>query len=152
MYVHLSLLIHQMNQLVLQRMWRLVWCSPPGGESRAAPPPGDRRLGPLFVMSYPVLAQQWRAPRNMVSDNVWSDWYGVRIQSVGAVQADEFHVIGDPSSDRFAVLYRRGDHLAGAFTVGLPALLIKARRAINQRLPWHDAVAAAKDLLTHQPT
>jgi hypothetical protein len=41
-------------------------------------------------------------------------------------QADEFHVIGDPSSDRFAVLYRRGDHLAGAFTVGLPALLIKA--------------------------
>jgi hypothetical protein len=37
------------------------------------------------------------------------------------------------------------------FTVDLPALLIKARRAINRRLPWADAVALAEDVIAHQP-
>jgi len=58
-YVHLSLLIHQMNQSAPRRMWRFAWCPSPGGATSAAPPPGDRWLGPLFVVGYPVLAQQW---------------------------------------------------------------------------------------------
>ena len=55
-YVHLSLLIHQMNQPVPQRMWRFAWCPSLGGANSAAPPPADRCLGPLFVVAYPVLA------------------------------------------------------------------------------------------------
>jgi hypothetical protein len=54
---YLSLLIHQTNQPVLQRMWLVA--SSMGGQNAAAPPPGDRWLVLLFVMGSPVLAQQW---------------------------------------------------------------------------------------------
>jgi hypothetical protein len=76
---------------------------------------------------------------------------GIRIKSVGSPHADEFHVIGEPGSGRFAVLYRQDNHLAGAFTVGLPVLLIRARRAINKRLLWVDAGVLAKDVIANQP-
>lgn len=78
----------------------------------------------------------------------WSDWYGTRIQFVGVPRADEVRVVsGDPDAGKFAALYRRGDRLAGALTVGFPAHTMKYRRLIGESASWAAALdfAAARN-------
>ncbi len=78
----------------------------------------------------------------------WSDWYDSRLQLVGIVDTEhEPTILGDPHTDRFAVLYRRGDHLVGAFALNHPRFIVKQRIAITRRATWHDALTQAEQLI-----
>ncbi len=70
----------------------------------------------------------------------WSEWYGVKIQLVGRTDADETLVVGSPEDAKFVVLYRNGDELWGALTVGRPGETNKLRRLIDARASWTEAV------------
>ncbi|MDQ0381556.1 NAD(P)/FAD-dependent oxidoreductase [Amycolatopsis thermophila] len=72
----------------------------------------------------------------------WSDWYGHRIQFVGAPHADEV-LVAVPAEAGFTALYRRGDRITGALTVDRPREIMKYRRLIAAAAPWPDAVAFA---------
>jgi NADPH-dependent 2,4-dienoyl-CoA reductase/sulfur reductase-like enzyme len=72
---------------------------------------------------------------------VWSDWYGHRIQFVGHPAADEARLVsGDLDGDRFVVLFRDGDRLAGAVTLNEPGKVMKYRRLIGGRAGWQEAL------------
>jgi hypothetical protein len=70
-YVHLSLLIHQMNQSVPQRVFRFVLCPSPGGANSAAPPPGDRWRVLLFGVGCPMLAPSSNGTGQVYSAIKW---------------------------------------------------------------------------------
>lgn len=75
----------------------------------------------------------------------WSDWYGSRIQFVGAPEADEVLVVdGDVEDDRWTALYRRGERLVGALTLNGQAVIMKYRRMIGQKNSWDEALAFAE--------
>jgi NADPH-dependent 2,4-dienoyl-CoA reductase/sulfur reductase-like enzyme len=73
---------------------------------------------------------------------VWSDQYGVRLQLVGLTHdADEVAIVqGDPDSRKFVAWYRRGDRLVGALGMSSPRLVMQARRLIELRETWSDAM------------
>jgi NADPH-dependent 2,4-dienoyl-CoA reductase/sulfur reductase-like enzyme len=77
----------------------------------------------------------------------WSDWYGRRIQFVGiASAADEIAVVaGDLGSDRFLVLYRRGDRLIGALGLEQRSQIMKYRIMIGKAVTWDEAMQFARD-------
>lgn len=79
---------------------------------------------------------------------VWSDWYGSRLQCVGITDATtEPLLLHRPDTGRFAALYRRGGHLVGAAALDQPRFIVKQRRAIGRRTPWHEARTQAEELL-----
>ncbi|MFC7216971.1 oxidoreductase C-terminal domain-containing protein [Streptomyces polyrhachis] len=48
-------------------------------------------------------------------------------------------VAGDPQSDFWAALYRRGDRVVGALTLNQPRKIMKYRAMIARRAPWATA-------------
>jgi len=62
----------------------------------------------------------------------WSDHFGVRLQSIGAVGlAEEFRISdGDPADRRFAAGAYRNGHLVGAIAYAMPRALIKHRSSL----------------------
>lgn len=76
----------------------------------------------------------------------WSDWYGTRLQFVGIPDAEEVLVQHrtDPAGGT-VVLYRRGDRLVGAFTIGRPDLVMKYRRLIVRSAGWDEGVQLGAD-------
>ncbi|WP_134325175.1 NAD(P)/FAD-dependent oxidoreductase [Cumulibacter soli] len=71
----------------------------------------------------------------------WSDWFGTRIQFVGVPDGDE--VVVQQRIDKAGgtvVLYRRGDRLIGAFTIGRPDLIMKYRRLIAKSASWSEGL------------
>ncbi|WP_037357325.1 NAD(P)/FAD-dependent oxidoreductase [Amycolatopsis orientalis] len=74
----------------------------------------------------------------------WSDWYGSRIQFVGVPGADEVRVVsGDPETDRFVALYRRGDRLTGVLTLNGQSVVMKYRALLARGAAWADALEFA---------
>lgn len=76
----------------------------------------------------------------------WSDWYGTRLQFVGIPAGDE--VLVQTRIDKAGgtvVLYRQGDRLTGAFTIGRPDLIMKYRRLIVNSASWRDGVEFGAD-------
>ncbi|MEV8546864.1 FAD-dependent oxidoreductase [Streptomyces sp. NPDC051572] len=73
----------------------------------------------------------------------WSDQYDMKIQAYGYLRGhDEVTVVeGDLASRRFIAVYRTGDHLVGALSVGMPPKTIRTwRAAIAARQEWSTAV------------
>lgn len=75
----------------------------------------------------------------------WSDWYDVRIQFVGAPEADEVRLVeGDVSqSGRWVALYREGDRLIGVLTVNGQSEIMKYRVMIGKGASWDEALEFA---------
>ena len=74
---------------------------------------------------------------------VWSDQYGLRIQSVGIAQGFDHSVMrGDPTDGVFSVFYFRQDELLAASTVNQPFVFAAARRILNERILLSPAQAA----------
>ncbi len=114
---------------------------------RRAPDGGSRRLE-----HWTAAAEQGAlAARNALAGNpgevyapvpfVWTDWYGLAIHLIGDCRGDDVHLIGDPAGDRWLALYRQGDLLTGAVTVGQPGRTPKLRRRLGAA--FDDAVAFA---------
>lgn len=83
----------------------------------------------------------------------WTDWYGQRIQFVGTAVADSVtFASGDPATDQFVALYRRGDRLVGAATVNEPRKIMKYRKFIAGRGTWEQAVDLFAPRLTANAT
>jgi NADPH-dependent 2,4-dienoyl-CoA reductase/sulfur reductase-like enzyme len=83
-----------------------------------------------------------RATPYAVVPYFWSDWYGNRIQFVGSAAAAEVHFAsGNPESDAFIALYRRGETLVGAATLNEPRRVMKLRRMIASQGTIADADA-----------
>lgn len=62
---------------------------------------------------------------------VWSDQYDWKIQVIGRTGSEDFAVLGDPSDDKFAVLYEGDDgKLLGAIVVNWPRALVACRKAV----------------------
>ena len=73
----------------------------------------------------------------------WTDQYGLKLQLLGSpVDHDELRfVIGSPEDDKFVGIYRRGDRLAAAIGMGLPAKLNKFRKPLENNASWDEAIA-----------
>jgi NADPH-dependent 2,4-dienoyl-CoA reductase/sulfur reductase-like enzyme len=72
---------------------------------------------------------------------VWSDQYGLRIQMVGRMSGAEVEVVaGDLAAREFVAWYRRGDRIVGALGIGLPRLVMRSKRLIEERRSWQDAL------------
>ncbi len=73
----------------------------------------------------------------------WSDQYDSKIQMVGRCGPEDTPVVvdGDLDSDRFVVLFRRGDLCTAALGVSRPRLVMQARMKMADSLDW-DGVAA----------
>lgn len=75
---------------------------------------------------------------------IWSDWYGSRIQLLGAC-SDEVRVVsGDVENLRFVALYRSRDELGGVLAVDAQTEVMKYRRLLRNRSSWADALAFAE--------
>ncbi|MCW2778654.1 MAG: hcaD [Frankiales bacterium] len=97
-----------------------------------------------------ALAEQ-RAPYVTVP-YFWSDWYGTRLQFVGVPTADE--VVVQQRTDAkggTAVLYRQGETLVGALTLGRPDLIMKYRRMVKNRAPWDEGLGFGASASTPAP-
>ncbi|MFF4273708.1 NAD(P)/FAD-dependent oxidoreductase [Streptomyces sp. NPDC001536] len=76
----------------------------------------------------------------------WSDQYDMKIQAYGFLRGhDEVAVVeGDLSERRFVAVYRTGDRVSGALTVGMPPKAIRLwRQAIVTGAAWNETVRAA---------
>ncbi|MDV6014092.1 FAD-dependent oxidoreductase [Haloechinothrix sp. LS1_15] len=74
----------------------------------------------------------------------WSDWYDSRIQFVGVPTADEVRVVaGDPDSDSFLALYRRGERVIGALGLNRRREVMKLRAMIGKHASWDDALGVS---------
>lgn len=74
----------------------------------------------------------------------WSEWYGKRIQFAGEAEADQTVFVGAASQHDFVCLYRRGDRITGALTVGRKGAIAKYRAAIRRRGSWREALEHAR--------
>ncbi len=74
----------------------------------------------------------------------WSEWYDVKIQLVGRTDGDETLVIGSAEEHKYVVLFRQGDDIWGALTVGRPGETNKLRRLLDTPTPWDEAVEFAR--------
>lgn len=82
----------------------------------------------------------------------WSDWYGNRIQFAGtAADAEPEVVHGSLEEDKFVVLYRAADSVAGALAVNEPSKIMKDRRKISQGVSWQEMVEHYRSLGTGAP-
>ncbi|MET0985646.1 MAG: FAD-dependent oxidoreductase [Steroidobacteraceae bacterium] len=86
---------------------------------------------------------------------VWSDQYGLRMQSVGVLDGFNRTVLrGDPARSSFSIFYYRDDTLLAASTINQPLVFGAVRRALNHRValspqdaadPRFDLAAFAKN-------
>ena len=74
----------------------------------------------------------------------WSEWYGRRIQFAGEADADETVFVGSISRYDFVCLYRKGDRIAGALTVGRKGAIARYRKAVRGRGSWKQALEYAR--------
>jgi 3-phenylpropionate/trans-cinnamate dioxygenase ferredoxin reductase subunit len=72
----------------------------------------------------------------------WSDQYGQKLQLAGSTVGYEEMVLahGSVESGKFVARYRRGNRLIGVFTLGYASILVKYRRALQQRIEWGQEV------------
>ncbi|PBC39484.1 FAD-dependent oxidoreductase [Rhodococcus sp. ACS1] len=71
----------------------------------------------------------------------WSDQYGVKIQALGAVRAeDTVHVVRDDGR-KFLAYYERAGRLTGVVGAGLPGQVMKARMKIAAGAPITEILA-----------
>ena len=72
----------------------------------------------------------------------WSDQYGQKLQLAGSTVGYEEMVIahGSVESGKFVAQYRRGNRLIGVFALGCASILVKYRRALQQRIEWGQEV------------
>ncbi|MET8430706.1 FAD-dependent oxidoreductase [Nocardia sp. NPDC004860] len=71
----------------------------------------------------------------------WSDWYDTRIQFVGVPQAEEVvvqHLLDERGG--MVALYRAGERLVGALTIGRPDLIMKYRRLVASAASFAEGV------------
>lgn len=79
----------------------------------------------------------------------WSDWYGSRIQFVGATAIEEVRFVeGEPGDPALLALCRSGRRLIGALAVNRPAAIMKYRALIARDADWDEALAFAGQALT----
>jgi NADPH-dependent 2,4-dienoyl-CoA reductase/sulfur reductase-like enzyme len=73
---------------------------------------------------------------------VWSDQYGLKIQAVGLTNDYDFVAVvaGRTDERRFLALYAREGRVVGALGVASPPLVMRARRLIEQRSSWAQAI------------
>jgi len=78
----------------------------------------------------------------------WSEQYDRRIQFLGRTTGDDVIelVAGSIEERRFAALYGSGDRLRGVLGVNMPRMVMPFRRHLEDRIGWHDALAAAAEL------
>ncbi|MGP9033016.1 NAD(P)/FAD-dependent oxidoreductase [Glutamicibacter mysorens] len=70
------------------------------------------------------------------NEYVWSDQFDWKIQVVGHTGAAEFHIVGNTTVGRFAVIYTGGSGEAcGAVIVNWPRALVKTRQAVMRNAP-----------------
>jgi NADPH-dependent 2,4-dienoyl-CoA reductase/sulfur reductase-like enzyme len=125
---------------------------------------GDVARWPNHLLSYqPMRLEHWtnaaeqggHAVRSWLSPDsakpfltvpyFWSDWYGSRVQFVGASDGDEILVAhGSPEQRRFVALYRKKHRLIGALAVNRPALVMKYRGLIAKAADWSTALEFAR--------
>jgi 3-phenylpropionate/trans-cinnamate dioxygenase ferredoxin reductase component len=76
----------------------------------------------------------------------WSDQYDRRIQLAGlGAGADEMVLVdGSLEERRFAVLYRRGDRVAGVLAMNRPRQVVVYRALIERSATWDEALAQAR--------
>lgn len=72
----------------------------------------------------------------------WSDQYGQKLQLAGSTLGYDEMVIahGSVDSGKFVAQYRRGTRLIGVFALGCASILVKYRRALQQRVNWGQEV------------
>jgi NADPH-dependent 2,4-dienoyl-CoA reductase/sulfur reductase-like enzyme len=99
-----------------------------------------------------LLAEHGRAPveRFELVPWVWSDQLDNKIAIVGStVGFDEFVVAdGDLDSDRFLVLYRRGDELSAVLGMNRMKTLTRFRRELARPVGWDEAIQRYQHVLT----
>jgi 3-phenylpropionate/trans-cinnamate dioxygenase ferredoxin reductase subunit len=78
---------------------------------------------------------------------VWSDQYGIKIQTAGRFSGDDRMEIvhGDPSAGRFVALFERAHRLAGVLGFAEPRRVMQYRRLIAERASFADALQFAAD-------
>lgn len=133
-------------------------------EMLATGAPGVYAAGDVARWTNPVFAQQMRlehwttsaeqgaaAARNALAPDAakpfatvpyfWSDWYKHRLQFVGLPTADEVRVVrGNPDSETFLALYRRGTRITGALGLDQRKLVLRLRSMIGARATWSEAL------------
>ncbi|MER7684931.1 FAD-dependent oxidoreductase [Streptomyces sp. NPDC097610] len=76
----------------------------------------------------------------------WTDWYGSRLQFVGAPTAEDIKIVlGDEQSERFVALYRQGDRLVGALAMNNSSVVMKYRAMIGAGASWQDGLDFAAE-------
>jgi NADPH-dependent 2,4-dienoyl-CoA reductase/sulfur reductase-like enzyme len=82
----------------------------------------------------------------------WSDWYGQRIQFVGAAEGAEVTVVrGSVEAGRLVALYRFGNRITGALTVNEPRQIMKLRRLIADHSSYAAALESIGEVGTPTP-
>jgi NADPH-dependent 2,4-dienoyl-CoA reductase/sulfur reductase-like enzyme len=99
-----------------------------------------------------LLAEHGRAPveRFELVPWVWSDQLDNKIAIVGSTVGFEEFVVadGDLGSDRFLVLYRRGDELTAVLGMNRMKTLTRFRRELARPVGWHEAIQRYRHVLT----
>jgi 3-phenylpropionate/trans-cinnamate dioxygenase ferredoxin reductase subunit len=74
----------------------------------------------------------------------WSDQYSQKLQLAGSTLGYDEIVIahGSVESGKFVAQYRRGTRLTGVFALGCASILVKYRRALQQRINWGQEVVS----------
>jgi NADPH-dependent 2,4-dienoyl-CoA reductase/sulfur reductase-like enzyme len=64
----------------------------------------------------------------------WSDQYGVKLQAIGELSANDdiTTVLAGPATDRPLYLYGAGDRVTGVLGFGLPALVMRLKALVAQ--------------------
>lgn len=81
------------------------------------------------------------------SNYFWSDQYGVRLQFAGVATPEVRIIDGAVEDRRFVAWFTEGERLMGAFSLDSPELLMKTKRAIEERQGWRDALRAMEEEL-----
>lgn len=86
-----------------------------------------------LVVAHNVFNPRDDARRYEPKEYVWSDQFDWKIQVVGHTGTEDFHVVGDTTAGRFAVIYSEdGDSATGAVVVNWPRALVRSRQAVME--------------------
>jgi len=82
------------------------------------------------------------------TEYVWSDQYDWKIQIVGRPGCNDWSIVGEPESGRFAVVYGLSTSpVQGVIVVNWPRALVDARRSVVARVPAADLINRLSGLL-----
>jgi len=73
----------------------------------------------------------------------WSDQYDLKLKAYGYLPGfDEVQIVaGSVEERRFTAVYRRGNHLCGVLSLGMPPSSLRPwQKAIASRIPWLESV------------